>query len=126
MVNRVDNGSARQALLIIFIDHNNRVVDEQTERDNQPRHGHLMQWISEQVEQGQHQRNGQRQRHADDDCGAPPHDEKQHRKDQSGRDEQVARKSVQARFSILALVKDWRDANINRHGFGEFGDHFSR
>ena len=99
------------SILIILVDDNDGIIDEQAERYHKARHRHLMQRHACEIKQDQHTANGQRQRHANHDCGAPTHHQKQDQKHDERRIAEVLCEIAKTCIGVLDLI----ERDINRY-----------
>ena len=86
-----------------FVDGDDCVVDQQTKRDNQTGHRHLVNRNSPQLHSKQCHQTGQRQRQRHDDRGSPPHQEKNNDGNRSGTQHEIAGQFTHSRGNVIVL-----------------------
>ena len=106
----------------VFIHHDNRIIDQQAERDDEAGHRHLVQGLIIEADQDEDGQNRQRQGRPDDERCAPPHHEEEDGKDDQGRHGQITGQTMQAVIDIIALSEDRIDPHAG-DAVGKAGDY---
>ena len=89
-----------------LIDHDDRVVDEETESDDEPGDRHLVNRDPEESHPGEDEQGRERQRRADEKGGAPSHGEHDDADHRDHREKEAAQQARQTVLGVRALVED--------------------